>query len=353
MPPQGHDPPLHRVAGGAAAGVVPLLVGQQAPAGVAVRPAEAQIGPPLREPGPGVAVGGAVHRVLQNLPQARRGEGLSLPVDHPDVRQGGGQAGEALPGQKQAEDLPRRPPFGGLGDEAAGGAGPAVHNHLRRPLGPEAGGGHAPQPPPRPGQQAHVVPYPLGDGLPLQLGEHAGDVHHGLAHGGGCVELLPDAEEAHPPALQPPDQIGEVPHAAAHPIQAVAHQGLRPLPADVLQHPAELGPLEIPAGKALVLVDGDLLRPHVRILGRQTAAAQLHLVFHRLPPVSEHRFAAVDGKAHGFHPRFPCVRGEGWEVAGVVGAPSRRAPQAGPPRPTRVGAHSVRPPHRHRRKNPS
>lgn len=245
VPPQGDDPLVHRVAGGAPAGVVPLLVGQQAPAAVAVRPGKAEIRPQGGEVVPGVAVRGAVHRVLQNLPQAGQGEGPPGAGGDALLRQGAGQAAEALPGQKQPEDGRGAAPLRGVGDQPAGGAGAAVHDHLRRPLRPEAGGGGAPQPPPRPGQQAHVVPDPLGDGLPLQLGEDAGNVHHGLAHGGGGVELLPDAEEGHPPPLQTPDEVGKVAHAAAHPVQPVAHQGLRPRPADVLQHPAELGALEI------------------------------------------------------------------------------------------------------------
>ena len=41
----------------------------------------------------------------------------------------------------------------------------------------------------------HVVPDALGDGLPLQLGEHGRNVHHGAAHGRGRVKLLADGDE--------------------------------------------------------------------------------------------------------------------------------------------------------------
>ena len=85
------------------------------------------------------------------------------------------------------------------GLELAGFLHLAVHRHAGQALRGVARGRCAAQPAPGLGQLVHIVPDALGDGLPLQLGEHGRNVHHRAAHGRGRVELLADGDEVDVP----------------------------------------------------------------------------------------------------------------------------------------------------------
>ena len=62
-------------------------------------------------------------------------------------------------------------------------------------LGGVAGGGGAAQSAPGLGQLVHIVPDALGNVLPLQLGEHRRNIHHGAAHGAGRVKTFTDGHK--------------------------------------------------------------------------------------------------------------------------------------------------------------
>ena len=85
------------------------------------------------------------------------------------------------------------------GLELAGFLHLAVHRHAGQAFRGVARGRCAAQPAPGLGQLMHVVPDALGDGLPLQLGEHRRNVHHGAAHGRRRVKLLADGDEVDVP----------------------------------------------------------------------------------------------------------------------------------------------------------
>ena len=140
----------------------------------------------------------------------------------------------------------------------------------------------------------HIIPDALGDGLPLQLGEHGRNVHHGAAHGRGRVELLADGDEVNVPVAQVLDELCEVTDVAADPVEAVDHDGGKGDLLGVLHHFLELRALQIAAGKALVLVDQHVFRRILAKVHGDVLAAQLDLIFDTLALAGEFGFAGVD-----------------------------------------------------------
>ena len=144
------------------------------------------------------------------------------------------------------------------------------------------------------GQLVHVVPDALGDGLPLQLGEHGRNVHHGAAHGRGRVELLADGDEVDVPVAQILDELGKVADVAADAVEAVDHDGGKGDLLGVLHHFLELRALQIAAGKALVLIHQRMLRRILAKMHGNILAAQLDLVLDTLALPSKFGFAGID-----------------------------------------------------------
>ena len=140
----------------------------------------------------------------------------------------------------------------------------------------------------------HIVPDALGDGLPLQLGEHGRNVHHSPAHGGGRVELLADGDEVNVPVAQVLDELGKVADVAADAVEAVDHDGGKGDLLGVLHHFLELRALQIAAGKALVLVDQHIFRRVLAKVHGDVLAAQLDLVLDALALAGEFGLAGVD-----------------------------------------------------------
>ena len=140
----------------------------------------------------------------------------------------------------------------------------------------------------------HIVPDALGDGLPLQLGEHGRNVHHGASHGGRSVELLPDGNEVNVPVAQVLDELGKVANVAADAVKAVDHDGGKGDLLRVLHHFLELRALQIAAGKALVLVDQHVFRRSLAKVHGDVLAAQLDLVLDALALAGEFGLAGVD-----------------------------------------------------------
>ena len=140
----------------------------------------------------------------------------------------------------------------------------------------------------------HVVPDALGDGLPLQLGEHGRNVHHGAAHGRGRVKLLADGDEVDVPVAQILDELGKVADVAADAVEAVDHDGGKGDLLGVLHHFLELRALQIAAGKALVLVDQHVFRRILAKVHGDVLAAQLDLVLDAFALAGEFGFAGVD-----------------------------------------------------------
>ena len=86
--------------------------------------------------------------------------------------------------------------------QRAGCARSSVRPYVLFPLRAKSGGRRAAEPAAVPREQTHIVPYPLRDRLPLQLGEDARNIHHRLAHRLRGVELLSDAEKRDPEPQQ-------------------------------------------------------------------------------------------------------------------------------------------------------
>src|SRR5699024_2809050 len=141
----------------------------------------------------------------------------------------------------------------------------------------------------------HIVPDTLGDGLPFQLAEHRGNVHHGPTHGAGGVEALPDRNKVDAEAVELLDQPRKVADIAADPVQSIDHHRPElPLPGG-LHHLFEAGPVEVAAREALILIDHGAVGAAVAISAADIAAAQLHLVAHALALAGEPGLAGVDG----------------------------------------------------------
>ena len=163
----------------------------------------------------------------------------------------------------------------------------------------------------------HVVPDALGDGLPLQLGEHGRNVHHGAAHGGGRVELLADGDEVDVPVAQVLDKLGKVADVAADAVEAVDHDGGKGDLLRVLHHFFELRALQIAAGKALVLVDQHVFRRFLAKMHGDVLAAQLDLVLDALTLAGKFGLAGIDDvllrrifRFHGGTSRYSL----GWQI---------------------------------------
>ena len=144
------------------------------------------------------------------------------------------------------------------------------------------------------GQLVHVVPDTLGNGLPLQLGEHRRNVHHGASHGGRSVELLADGDEVDVPVAQILDELGKVADVAADAVEAVDHDGGKDDLLGVLHHFLELRALQIAAGKALVLVDQHIFRRFLAKVNGDVLTAKLDLILDALALAGEFGFAGVD-----------------------------------------------------------
>ena len=170
----------------------------------------------------------------------------------------------------------------------------AVHRHAGQALRGIARGRCAAQPAPGLGQLVHIVPDALGNGLPLQLGEHGRNVHHGAAHGRGRVKLLTDGDEVNVPVTQILDELGKVADVAADTVEAVDHDGGKGDLLGVLHHFLELRALQIAAGKALVLVDQHVFRRFLAKVHGDVLAAKLDLILDALALAGEFGFAGVD-----------------------------------------------------------
>ena len=192
-------------------------------------------------------------------------------------------------------------------DQLIGFALPAVEGDLADLGGSKTGGGIAAQPAAGLGQLVHIVPDPLGDGLPLQLRKHRNDIHHGSTHGGGGIELLPDGDKIHIQLGQFVDHAGKIAEVAADSIQTVDHDGFELVIAHLFHHPLICRPMEIAAGEALILKNLTALRGFRAIEIADILPAQLHLIADGLTLAGESGFAGVNGDCPfiSLHKCFP------------------------------------------------
>ena len=206
-------------------------------------------------------VGDHIDRIGQNAPDGKAGELLAALRDAAVLQKILVGLAERAGRHEYLEDRLDQLNFLRNGFELVGLAFLAVHGHAGFALGSIARGRRAAQPAPGLGQLVHIVPDALGDGLPLQLGEHGRNVHHSPAHGGGRVELLADGDEVNVPVAQVLDELGKVPDVAADAVEAVDQHIFR---------------------RFLAKVHGDVL------------AAQLDLVLDALALAGEFGLARVD-----------------------------------------------------------
>lgn len=180
------------------------------------------------------------------------------------------------------------------GFELAGFLFLAVHRYAGQALGGVACGRCAAQPAPSLGQLVHVVSDALGDGLPLQLGEYRCNVHHGTAHRGGGVELLPDGDEVNVPFTQILDKLGKVADVAADAVETIDHDGCELGFLRVLHHFFKLWTLQIATGKAFIFIDQRSFRRILTKVHGDVLAAQLNLVLDTFTFAGEFGLAGVD-----------------------------------------------------------
>ena len=239
-------------------------------------------------------VGDHVDRVRENTTDGKAGKLLAALRDTAMLQQILIGLAERAGLHEHLEDRLDQLDFLRDGFELAGLLHLAVHRHAGQALRGVARGRCAAQPAPGLGQLVHVVPDALGDGLPLQLGEHGRNVHHGAAHGGGRVELLADGDEVNVPVAQVLDELGKVADVAADAVEAVDHDGGKGDLLGVLHHFLELRALQIAAGKALVLVDQHVFRRFLAKVHGDVLAAKLDLVLDALALAGEFGLAGVD-----------------------------------------------------------
>ncbi len=99
-----------------------------------------------------------------------------------------------------------------------------------------------------------LVPRPLGDDLPLELGEREQDVEHQPAHRRRRVELLGHRDERHAVLVKRLHHPRKVEQAAAEPVHLVDHDAVDLAGLDVGHHALERRALHVAAGEAAVVV---------------------------------------------------------------------------------------------------
>ena len=239
-------------------------------------------------------VGDHVNRVRENAPDGKAGELLAALRDAAMLQQILVGLAERAGLHEHLEDRLDQLNFLRDGFELAGFFHLAVHRHAGQAFRGVARGCCAAQPASGLGQLVHVVPDALGDGLPLQLGEHGRNVHHGAAHGRGRVELLADGDEVDVPVAQILDELGKVADVAADAVEAIDHDGGKGDLLRVLHHFLELRALQIAAGKALVLVDQHVFRRFLTKVHGDVLTAKLDLILDALALAGEFGLAGVD-----------------------------------------------------------
>ena len=239
-------------------------------------------------------VGDHVNRVRENAADGKAGELLAALRDTAVLQQVLVGLAERAGFHEHLEDRLDQLNFLRDGFELAGFFHLAVHCHAGQAFRGVARGRCAAQPAPGLGQLVHVVPDTLGNGLPLQLGEHRRDIHHGAAHGRGRVELLPDGDEVDVPVAQILDELGKVADVAADAVEAIDHDGGKGDLLGVLHHFLELRALQIAAGKALILVDQHVFRRILAKVHGDVLATQFDLVLDALALAGEFGLAGVD-----------------------------------------------------------
>ena len=178
--------------------------------------------------------------------------------------------------------------------QLAGLFGLAVNGHMGDALRSIAGGGVAAQPAPCFRQLMHIVPDALGNGLPLQLGENRGNIHHRPSHGGGGIKLLLDGDEVNLHSVQLLDQLGKIADVTADPVEAVDNYGPEVLFFCVGHHSFELRPLQRAAREAFILIYQGLLCGIVSELQADILPAHFNLVFDALSLAGKFGFSGVD-----------------------------------------------------------
>ena len=239
-------------------------------------------------------VGDHIDRVRENAPDGKAGELLAALRDAAVLQKILVGLAEGAGFHEYGENCFDQLDFLRDGLELAGFLHLAVHRHAGQALRGVARGRCAAQPAPGLGQLVHIVPDALGDGLPLQLGEHGRNVHHGAAHGRGRIELLTDGDEVNVPVAQVLNELGKVADVAADTVEAVDNDGGKFNLLRVLHHLLELRALQIAARKALILVDQRILRYVVTKVHGDVLAAKLDLILDALALAGEFGLAGID-----------------------------------------------------------
>ena len=181
-------------------------------------------------------------------------------------------AGRVEGGARLQVGLERHADDGGLvlvDHENAGVVGVHVVPHGDEAPVPEAtlrAGGHAPA-------------GALGRALPLELGEHEGDLQHGAAGWGGGVEGLVDGDEVHAVAVEGGVELVEVQQATGQAVELHRDDGVDDAAADVGEQALDLGAVGVLAGPAFLPEHVGDLPPLGRGPGGDVGAQALLLLF--------------------------------------------------------------------------
>src|SRR5207248_7730680 len=97
-----------------------------------------------------------------------------------------------------------------------------------------------------------LVPYPLSDQLPLELGKRQQHIEREPPHAGARVEGLRDRHERDAVDIEQLDEFGEIRERAREPIDLVNQHNVDRARPDMRQELLQSGPLERGAGECTV-----------------------------------------------------------------------------------------------------
>ena len=173
-----------------------------------------------------------------------------------------------------------------------------------------------------------LVAHPLGDDLPLELGEGEQDVERQPPHGRRGVEALGDRDEGDARTVEHLDELREVHQRPRQPVDLVDHHDVNQPLLDVGEELLQTGPLQRAAGEAAVVVGVADQRPSLRALAGNVGLAGLALGLQRVELLVEPLLGGLAGVD-----RAPELAGDGlrhaarpWRLTPKKMRPFQRVP---------------------------
>jgi hypothetical protein len=157
---------------------------------------------------------------------------------------------------------------------------------------------HATRPFPLAPRRGNLVPSPLGNDFPLELGEGKQHVHDQPAHRRGGVKLLRDCHEGHPVPTEHFHHAGEIEQRAAEAIHFVDHHAIDLAGGDVGQESLQRRTFHVAAREATVVITVVQCHPALVLLAGDIGQGRFTLGVQRIEILVQPffgGFACVDG----------------------------------------------------------